>query len=82
MITGPQIQQEIAAGNNPAVLGAGRIAELQAGLREAKVRRIGRERRRGEGEEEGEGGEREREMKREKRDRVREIKLRPLTLYL
>ncbi|XP_038059164.1 centrosomal protein of 162 kDa-like [Patiria miniata] len=38
LITGTKIQQEIAAGNNPAVLGAGRIAELQVELREAEMR--------------------------------------------
>ncbi|XP_071506797.1 centrosomal protein of 162 kDa-like [Diadema antillarum] len=37
IITGPKIQQEIAAGNT-AVLGAGKIAELQAEIKEHEVR--------------------------------------------
>ena len=37
LITGTKVQQEIAAGNNTAVLGAGRIAELQVELREAEA---------------------------------------------
>lgn len=38
LITGPEVQQQIAAGNlSSAVLGAGRIAQLEAELRAAKV---------------------------------------------
>ncbi|XP_022103502.1 centrosomal protein of 162 kDa-like [Acanthaster planci] len=40
LITGTKVQQEIAAGNNTAVLGAGRIAELQVELREAEMREV------------------------------------------
>ena len=39
IITAPSVQQQIAAGNTgSAILGAGRIAQLEAQLKQAKVR--------------------------------------------
>ena len=38
LVTSPSVQQQIAAGNvGSAVLGAGRIAQLEAELKQAKV---------------------------------------------